>query len=120
MELVRLVERSGKESGFVMHAPKHAGHATQKEKDNEDQTGAQSLIELRRGLDAAQVEPGKEGGKDENPDIVGPPWEDVHCGLCAKGGTDQRIQQVIHDHAPPDNIAEDRAHLLPYIGVSRA
>ena len=103
-----------------MDVPDSANDAAQEEHHHHDHAGAEGLVQLRRGLDAAQVHPGEEGGEEENPDVKGEAGEDVHGGLGAEGGADEGIDEVIHDHAPADHVAESGVHLLANVGVSRA
>ena len=51
--------------------------------------------------------------------IKGEAGKDIHGGFGAEGGADERIDQIIHHHAPADDIAEGGVHLLADVGVSR-
>ena len=71
MEVSRLVERMSKEPGIVVDAPYYVHHTAEKQEDNDHHPAAHGLIQLGRRLDTAQIRPGKEAGKNQNPDIVG-------------------------------------------------
>ena len=100
--------------------PHCADHAAEEEDNDEHHAGAKHLIQPRRGLDAAQIDPGEEGGKDQDPDIIGQAGKDVHRGLAQKAVQISGFEQVIHHHAPADDVAEGGVDLLAYIGISRA
>ena len=45
---------------------------------------------------------------------------EVQCELAAEDGTDQRIEHVIHGHAPSGHVAEDRVQFPAHVSKCRA
>jgi len=67
-----------------MHVPDRAHDAAQEEQNNNHHAGTEGLIQLRRGLDAAQVHPGEEGGEKDNPDVKERPGRIFMAALAQK------------------------------------
>ncbi len=54
----------------------------------------------------------KGAGQEQRMQVPSRPGHNVHGRLGAKSRADERIERVIHDHGPSDNVVERRVNFM--------
>ena len=125
-ECLRVVERLEKERFRKLRDMKNvADRIPEKCQNHRSHDGAERGVDARRSFYAAQVKHGKQPRENQRPNqprirnLKLRPAQQISHGLRAPDGANQRVDHVIHGHAPASDVAERRMQLAPYIRVRR-
>ncbi len=88
--------------------------------DHNAHGGEEHLIDARRSLHTTQIQQGEQQGKRDEPPARRDSGKEIEHRLSAPDGADERVDHVVHGHAPAGDEAECRMDLAPDIGVRRA
>ena len=84
----------------------------EKEKDDQAHDDGESSVDAAGGLDAARVEEGDEQNEGDDPERVGNAGNDVARSLAGPDDADDRVEDVVHQHGPADDVAGLRVDLF--------
>jgi len=77
------------------------------------------VLNARRGLDSLNIQKGEHDGEKNLPAPQGDAGRESVSLFRAPDSADQRVQHVVHYHAPPGDVADRGIDLLRYIGEGR-
>ena len=78
---------------------------------------ASSALTTARSFYAAQIEQGERNYKRDSPRRVRHTGHHILRRRAAPNGADDRVEKVVHEHGPADNIAQQRVQFLANIRV---
>ena len=117
----RVIERPGEESRALGRKPVDVTpYEIKQYHDHQGHGAGQHFVDARGGAHAAQVERGKKRGKKHHPDGVGNVRSEISRSLAAPDGADQRVEHVIHGHAPAADVAQRGVQLAAHVSVGGA
>ena len=91
----------------------------QKDDNHQPHDGGKHSIHIARTLDSEQIERRKEDDERERPGGIRNSREDVPGRGAAPDGTDDWIEEIVHEHGPSDDISRERMKFLGHIGEGR-
>lgn len=93
-----------------------AGRAEEHGGDDAAHQQSEVFVERGGGVDVAEIEPGEEAGEEEAPEFFGDGRGDIDHGAGAPDGANDGIEEVVHEHGPTGEEAEERVDFLADVG----
>ena len=104
-----------------MHHKRDVADCLREKDDNHDaHSQGEQRIHAAGGSYGAQIEQREQNDKRDSPRRIGHTGHDILRGRAAPDGADDRVKQIVHEHGPTNNIAQQRVQFLANIGVGGA